>query len=363
MSARPLRVGIAGAGIGLRYARSFQAVDGVEVAALCAATTRTAGPAAEELGIPAVHTDYAEMLDSHELDIAVVATPNDLHHAQTLSALERGLHVVCDKPLALDAGQAREMRDAAVAAGRRQLVPFWLRFVPSVRRARELLAGGTLGEPFFCDLRWHNLGFGDPFGPMRWQFSRTRAGSGAIANLGPHVVDLVELLAGPLVEVAAGAALSVRERDGGVPDVEDTVAATGRLANGALVSFLASSVAWTHRTQLQASVHCAGGGLELSLSTRWDGTLEERLTLMCRGETSPQPVDLGVADGAKAQDQAYVDLVDELVRAIREDRPAVPSFDEGLRAQLVLDALVAAAAERRWVEIPAGVTPSAAPGS
>jgi predicted dehydrogenase len=352
VSARPLRVGIAGAGIGLRYARSFQAVPGVEVAALCAATTRTAGPAAEELGIGAVHTSYEEMLDSHDLDIAVVATPNDLHLEQTLAAVERGLHVVCDKPLALDAGQAREMRDAAAAAGVRQLVPFWLRFVPSVQKACEVLHGEALGEPFFCDLRWHNLGFGDPYGPWRWQFSRERAGSGAIANLGPHVVDLVELLAGPLACVTASTALSVREREGGVPDVEDTVAATGRLGNGAPVSFLASSIAWAHRTQLSASVHCARGGLELFLSTRWDGTLEERLTLMRRGDQHPREVDLGLPPDAKAQDQAYVDLVAELVSAIREERPAVPSFDEGLRAQLVLDALVEAAAERRWVEIP-----------
>lgn len=221
-----------------------------------------------------------------------------------------------------------------------------------MRAACALLADGALGEPFFCDLRWHNLGFGDPFGPMRWQFSRARAGAGAIANLGPHVVDLVELLGGPLIDVSAGTALSVRERDGGIPDVEDTVAATGRLRNGAVVSVLASSVAWTHRTQLQASVHCAGGGLELFLSTRWDGTLEERLTLMRRGEEHPQPVDIGVAPEARAQDAAYVDLVAELVHAIREDRPAVPSFEQGLRAQLVLDALVEAAAERRWVEIP-----------
>ena len=73
---------------------------------------------------------------------------------------------------------------------------------------------------------------------------------------------------------------------------------------------------------------------------------------MRRGDEHPRPVDLGVAPDAKAQDQAYVDLASELVSAIREDRPAVPSFDEGLRAQLVLDALVEAAAERRWVGIP-----------
>jgi predicted dehydrogenase len=144
----------------------------------------------------------------------------------------------------------------------------------------------------------------------------------------------------------------VREREGGVPDVEDTVAATGRLQNGALVSFLASSVAWVHRSQISASVHCARGALELFVATRWDGTLEERLTLMRCGDEHPQVVDLGLPPDAKAQDQAYIDLASELVSAIREDRPAVPSFDEGLRSQLVLDALVEAAAERRWVEIP-----------
>ena len=218
VSGRPLRVGIAGAGIGLRYARSFQAVPGVEVAALCAATTRTAGPAAEELGIGAVHTSYEEMLGAHELDIAVVATPNDLHREQTLAAVERGLHVVCDKPLAMDAGQARA---DARRRGRRGRAP--ARAVLAALRARRC------ARPASCWPATRSASRSSATCAGTTSASATRTGrgagssrargpgSGAIANLGPHVVDLVELLAGPLVAVSAGAALSVRERDGGRP--------------------------------------------------------------------------------------------------------------------------------------------------
>lgn len=139
----PLRVGVVGAGIGVHYAESFQRVRDVEVVALCAGSTRNAAPAADRLGIEAVFTDFDEMLSQLELDIVAIATPNDLHHSMTLAALEAGAHVLCDKPLALNATEAREMLEAAQRRGLRHIVPFWWRFLPVVTRAHELLADGS----------------------------------------------------------------------------------------------------------------------------------------------------------------------------------------------------------------------------
>jgi predicted dehydrogenase len=348
-----LRVGIAGAGIGLRYARSFQAIPGVEVAALCAATPLRAAPAAAELGIGALYTSFAAMLAEVAPEIVVVATPNDLHRPQSLAAIAAGSHVLCDKPLGLDAHEANELLAAAEASGVRHAIPFWLRFVPAVERARALLGEGSLGAPVFADVRFLNCGWGDPEGPMRWQFERARAGSGALANIGSHAIDALHWLAGDVVRLAAVTSVAVPERrraDGTLarPDAEDTAAFVGELANGAPVSFLASSVAYAARSAITLAVHCRGGSVTVSIDSS-DARSGGRLSVMRRGDDVPRDEPLEDAPaGGGLQDAAYGAIARELVGAIREGRPASPGFADGARAQAVIDAALGAAGTGGW---------------
>jgi len=358
---RPLRVGVVGAGIGVNYAESFMRTEGAEVVALCAASTRNAGPAAARLGIECVFTSYEEMLTAGELDIVAIATPNDLHHAMTLAALEAGAHVLCDKPLAMDAGQALEMCRAAESRGARHIIPFWWRFLPAVTSAHALLADGSFGEPHFAYVRYLNCGWGDPHGPMRWQFERARAGTGALGNIGSHAIHVLQWLAGDLARVCAHTAINVPERrwpDGSParPDVEDTVAFVGELDNGAPVSFIASSVAYQVRSAFSVAVHCAGGSVAVSAESHWPDGPAGRLTVMRRGEEGPRQVPVaplpgteGQADVLAPQDVAYDAIAAELVAAIRERRAAAPGFDAGVRVQEVIDAAVESARGAGWV--------------
>lgn len=358
------RVGIAGAGIGVRYARSFQTVPGVEVVALCAASRERSEPAARELGIPAVYTSFDAMLAECALDVAVVATPNDLHHSQTLAAIEAGAHVVCDKPLALDSAQARAMLDAATRRGVRHIVPFWLRFVPAVARAHELMAGGSLGLPVFADVHFLNCGWGDPEGPMRWQFERARAGSGALSNIGSHAIDALHWLAGDIRRICATTAIAVPVRhwpDGreARPDADDTAAFAAELANGAPVSFLASHVAYTSRSAFSLAVHCRAGSVAVSLDTT-AADPRGRLTVMRRGDEAPHDEPLPAAAYAPANgglvDGPYNAIARELIGAIGERRAASPDFADGLRVQDTIDAALASVASGGWVEVATGST-------
>ena len=364
----PLRVGVVGAGIGVHYAESFQRIHDVEVVALCASSTRNAGPAADRLGIEAVFTDFDEMLAQLEPDIVAIATPNDLHHPMTLAAVEAGAHVMCDKPLAMNAAQALEMLEAAERRGVRHIVPFWWRFLPVVTRAHELLADGSFGEPHFAYVRYLNCGWGDPHGPMRWQFDLTRSGTGALANIGSHAIHVLQWLAGDIERVCAHAAVNVAERswpDGTVahPDAEDTVAFVAELRNGAPVSFLASSVAYQARSAFSVAVHCSEGSVGVAAESHWPDSTIGRLTVMRRGDEGPRQVDVpapptsgGLPAGAQPQDVAYTAIAAELVAAIRHARPAAPGFEEGLRVQEVIDAASASAAGAGWVA-PVRLTP------
>jgi predicted dehydrogenase len=357
VAAQRLRVGIVGAGIGIQYAEAFQRLDGVAVTAICAASSVRAAPAAERLGIPGVYTDLGEMLERERLDVAAIATPNSLHHAMTLQALRAGAHVLCDKPLAMDAVQALEMLQEAESLGRRHIVPFWWRFLPAVTRAHELVQDGTFGEPFFADVRYLNCGWGDPLGPMRWQFDREQAGAGALGNVGSHALAVLHLLAGEVVEVCARTAVNVPERrwpDGAParPDGEDTAAFVGVLANGVPVTFMATSVAYAVRSAFDVTVHFSHGSVTVSAQSHWPGGVHGRLEVMRRGDEAPHEVELEPdTTGLTPQDAAYTAIVAELVDAIAQDRPAASGFDEGLRVQRVIDAAVASAGRHAWVPV------------
>jgi predicted dehydrogenase len=358
----PYRVGIAGAGIGVRYARSFQALPDVQVVALCAASRERSEPAARDLGIPAVYTSFDAMLAECALDVAVVATPNDLHHPQALAAIEAGAHVLCDKPLALDSAQARDLLDAATRRGVRHAIPFWLRFVPALVRARELLAGGSFGPPVFVDVRFLNCGWGDPEGPMRWQFERARAGSGALSNIGSHAIDALHWLAGDVRRICATTAIAVPVRywpDGreAHPDADDTAAFVAELANGAPVSFLASHVAYTTRSEFSMAVHCRAGSVTAYVDTT-AADPRGRLAVMRRGDDAPQdePLPAPAHEGRGLVDGPYDAIARELMDAIRERRAASPDFADGVRAQSTIDAALASVSSRGWAEIAIGST-------
>ncbi len=355
----PLRVAIVGAGIGVNYAEAFQRA-GADVVALCASSRLRAGPAAARLGIAGVYTEFGAMLASEDPDIVLVATPNDLHHPMTLEALEAGAHVLCDKPLAMDGRQALEMLNAAEARGRRHVIPFWWRVLPVVTRAHELLTDGSLGELSFADVRYLNCGWGDPQGPMRWQFDLARAGAGALGNVGSHALAVLQYLAGDVSEVCAHTAVNVAERvwpDGtpARPDGEDTAAFVGVLANGAPVTFLASSVAYEVRSSFHITVHLSGGSVTVSAESHWPDHVVGRLAVMRRGEEAPAAVAVegppAALSGLAPQDVAYTAIAGELLAAIAEDRPASPGFDEGVRVQQVMDAALESARERAWVRV------------
>ena len=233
------------------------------------------------------------MLAECALDIAVVATPNDLHHAQTLAAIEAGAHVVCDKPLALDSAQARDMLDAADTA--RRCVTSSRSGCASCPRSRaraNCSQTARSAQPVFADVQFLNCGWGDPEGPMRWQFERARAGSGALSNIGSHAIDALHWLAGDVRRICATTAIAVPVRhwpDGreARPDADDTAAFVAQLANGAPVTFLASHVAYTTRSAFSLAVHCSAGSVTASLDTTMDDP-RGRLSVMRRGDEAPR---------------------------------------------------------------------------
>ncbi len=358
-----LRVGVVGTGIGAGYIAGFQRQPGVEVTALCARTPARMAPVAARYQIPHLYTDYAAMLEQEPLDVVVIATPNNLHHPMTLAALDAGKHVLCDKPLALNVAQAQAMVERAEQSGRRHFVPFVWHFLPAAAYVRQIIASGFLGQVYHVNVRYFNLGWGDAQGPMRWQFDQAQAGSGALGNIGSHAIHLLQWWLGDLSEVCALLETAVKERvwpDGSKATVavDDNVAFLGRLQDGAAVVFNASSVALVARNFLQIDLFGSDGSLIFQDDWGSEDAATGRIYAMRKNDHVPARVPIPERLTGELIDMpdyftpfraCFGRMTAEFTTAIREERPAEPSFHDGLRVQKVLAALLESAAEKKWV--------------
>jgi predicted dehydrogenase len=353
MTAR-VRFGVVGAGMGAQYAAALAAHPDVELAAGCARTLESA----LRLGAVGTFTSYEQMLAEAALDAVVIATPNNLHHPMALAALEAGLHVACDKPLALNADEARELAARAARAGLVTFVPFTWRFLPAAQRIKELLDDGFVGRPYHVTVWYLVCGWGDPHGPFRWQHDAAQAGSGALGNLASHPIHIVDWWLGRPTRVCSLLATPVAER--ALPEgrrapvtVDDTCAFLGELEDGTPMTLQASSIAHGPRVDLRISVHGSDGALVLE--NDWsapDAAIGRvRATRAGQGAWRELPLAAETTPGATPFAGCVARMVDELVGAIRTGRPARPDFGDGVRVQEVLDAVLASAAARGWMPV------------
>lgn len=365
MTSDLLRVGVIGAGIGAGYIAGFQKHPGVEVTAVCAHTSARLDPLVRRYHIPRSYTDYRAMLEREPLDIVVVATPNYLHHPMTLDALDAGKHVMCDKPLALNVEQAREMVERAEQRGRKHFVPFIWRFLPAAAYMKEIIAAGFLGQPYHANVRYFNLGWGDAQGPMRWQFDREQAGSGSLGNIGSHAIHLIQWWLGDFERLCALLSTAVKARtllNGGsvAVHVDDNCAFFARLQDGTAVVFNASSVALVRRNLLQIDIFGSDGSLLFMDDWGAEDAPYGRIYAMRRGDHAPTLVPIPARLSGEFLDMpdyhtpfrtCFTRMTGEFVSAIREDRPARPNFHDGLCVQEVIDAVLKSAAEERWIAL------------
>lgn len=361
-----LRVGVVGAGIGAAYIAGFQRQPGVEVTSLCARTTARLGPLVEKYHIPHSYTDFKTMLAQEELDIVVIATPNYLHYPMVMAALDAGLHVLCDKPLALNAAQAREMARHADEVGRKHFVAFTWRFLPAAAYMKEIIAAGFLGQLYHVNVQYFVRSWPDPAQPMRWQLEKAQSGSGSLGNLGSHAIHLVHWWLGSFRRVCGMMTTVVKERASDaagtrVPvEVDDTCAFLGELENGAGVVFNTSSVAWVQLVFMQISLFGSEGSLIFQDDWGAADAMNGRILAMRKNDPAPSLVTipsrltgefLDMPDYYTPSRTCFSRMANELVAAIREDRPASPNFHDGVRVQEVIDALLRSHAEAGWVAL------------
>jgi predicted dehydrogenase len=331
----------------------------VELAALCGRNPERLEALRAKYAIPSAFTDWRALLAQGRLDVVVIATPNSLHHEQALAAIDAGAHVVCEKPLALDLAQAREMAARAEAAGRKTLAFFTHRALAATVHVKRLVEEGFLGQPLQALAVYQTASHLKPGKALAWRMVRAESGTGVLGDIGSHLIDLVRWWLGDFARVAAQWQTVTRNRSGGVADADEACSFLAQLRSGAQAIFQASKLAAGRGNYQRVELYGTKGTLIYEADPGYDPTWEGRV-LAGRPEatgltqlTLPRELTAGLdgPDNQADRNEAYRRLTDPFFKAIREGGPVSPDFRDGAAVQAVLDAVAQSAEAGRWVDV------------
>lgn len=358
-----IRTGIIGASFARdAYLPALAHIEGAQPVALASGRMESAKAAAAPHGIDAVYDDWQAMLVEQQLDLVCIATPTVMHAPMVKAAIAAGAHVLCEKPTAMNAGEAREMLDAAHAANRLHMIDHELRFNPNRARIAEMIAQGDLGEIRHVNITNIGASWNDPAGRPRGDWwSDAAMGGGRLGANGSHQVDMLRWWLGEPASVMGQALTMVPDRvdpktgEGWTATADDLSHLTLQMETGALAQVFMSGVAAANMGN-ETQIFGSKGTITLS-------NADERL-FFAKGKagfdeiTVPDPnAELsGLNKGI--WNVSVLAALRELTSAIAEARALQrgATFVDGLRNQMVLDAVIASTAERRWIDLDMGTT-------
>ena len=199
----------------------------IRMKAICGRDVPWVKQAAEKFGWEGYETDWQKLVAREDIDMIDITTPSNYHKEIAIAAAENGKHVFCEKPLALNLADAREILAAVRKAGVKHQIGFNYRFCPAIQLARQMIIEGRLGKIFHFRGMYLQDFIIDPEFPRIWRLEKKIAGSGSLGDLGAHVIDLARYLVGDLVQVIGHSKTFIKER----PLVERMTGLTGKAAD------------------------------------------------------------------------------------------------------------------------------------
>jgi predicted dehydrogenase len=352
-----------------------------ELAVVCGRDAGRAAAAAERLGWAESATDWRSVVVRDDIDLVDICTPGDSHAEIALAALEAGKHVLCEKPLANSLGEADAMAEAAdraYAAGARAMVGFTYRRVPAVALARQLVAAGRIGQVRHVRAQYLQDWLVDPEAPFGWRLDKAKAGSGALGDIGAHIVDMAQYVVGDDVAAVVGlldtfvtsrplggaSALLGGASDGAsgraAVTVDDAAAFLARFGSGALGVFEATRFATGRKNALRLEVNGSSGSLafdfeDMNVLEFYDaGEPSETAGFRRILATEPAHPYVGAwwpPGHGLGYEHGFTHQVVDLVRAIADGEQPRPSFADGRQVQSVLDAVGRSSVDGAWQSV------------
>jgi predicted dehydrogenase len=339
--------------------------------AVCGRNAEATAEAAKRFGYERYYTDWRAMLEDEQVTLFDNGGPNDAHAEPCIAAAQAGKHILCEKPLGRTAEESKTMLDAVNQANIKHMVAFNYRFVPAIRQARNLIESGALGQLYHFRAVYLQEWIMPHYGtPKIWRLDKSAAGSGALGDLGAHIIDLGHYLVGGMKSVSAMTRTFIDERplpDGsgtGKVDVDDAFVAAVEFDNGAVGTLEATRFAGGRKNYNCFEVNGEKGSIRFNLERM------NELEVFWVGEQPKETQgfhNVLISEGYHpwwenwwphghiiGWEHTFVHEINHLLDCIVNDREVGPhgaTFEDGYRAAVVCDAIVESAAAKRQVDI------------
>jgi predicted dehydrogenase len=322
---------------------------------------------AQQFGWQSTETSWERLVKREDVDLIDICTSNVTHADIAVAAAKSGKHILCEKPIAMNALEARRMLDAANESGVSHMVAFNYRRAPAIGLAKQLIDQGKLGRIHHFNAVYYQDWLVDPNFHIVWRHDAKEAGSGAHGDMNAHIVDLARYLVGEFEAVSGAQEIFVKERplaDGsgsGKVTADDATYFIARFRDGALGSFLATRFATGRKNFLRVEIFGSQGSVsfnlerlnELEYFSRDDEETEQGFRNILVTESTHPYINAWWPPGhIIGWEHTFIHEVRDFLVAIDQGRPVHPDFYDGLRSQQVLDAVVESADQGKWITIP-----------
>jgi predicted dehydrogenase len=348
-------------------------------AMLADVTEESAREEAARFGFESSTGDWKKLVSNPSIDVVDIAAPNDLHFEIAVAAARAGKHIICEKPLARTAEEARLMYEAVKKAGVTHMVAFNYRRTPAVMLARKLIDEGAIGKLLNFRGSYMQDWSADPNFPLSWRFQKSVAGSGALGDIATHVLDMARYLAGEISAVQATVRTFIKERpvqSGGIDktgaagsrgnapkapvDVDDEVTASLRFAEGATGSLEATRNAYGRNNLLAFEIHGTRGSLVFNYERRdelkaffADDPADRRgFRTIYTGPAHPYGQNLWPIPGIGIgyEETKIIECYDFIKAVVEKTQPS-PSFRDGYQIERIAEAITRSSETKGWIEI------------
>jgi predicted dehydrogenase len=363
---KQLNIALLGAGfMGKAHSNAYRQVarffdTGIEpvMKVICSRTLGSAREAAEKFGWQEHDTDWERIVQREDIDLVDVSTPGNLHHPMALAAAKAGKHVWCEKPLANSLHEAEEVLEAVRASGVMHAVFHNYRFCPAVQLAKQLISEGELGEIRHFRAVYLQDWIAEPGFPLVWRLQKNITGSGALGDIGSHIIDLARFLVGEIDQVVGDMRTFVKERPlqddpdrSAEVDVDDAATFLARFKGGAMGTFEATRFARGRKNYNSFEISGSLGSVAFNLERMneleyFDARLPERTQgfrtiQVTQTEWWPPGHIIGY-------EHTFTNLVADGFKRMSNGQNPSPCFKDGVANQRVLDAVEGSVTSGGW---------------
>jgi len=351
--------------------RFFDLPADIRLHTLCGRSADSAETARQQLGWEHASTDWRAVVSDPAIDIIDICTPNDSHAEIAIAAAHRRKAILCEKPLAVDLHQAREMAAAVKKARVVAMVCHNYRRIPAIALAKRLIQEGAIGDRIYhYHARYAQDWITDPDFPLLWRLQAKHAGSGAHGDINAHIIDLARYLVGEFKEVCGLMATFIPRRP--LPDqkcspkktgnvtVDDAVSWIGRFKNGAIANLEATRFAQGRKNQITLEINGSKGSLAFDFEDmnrldyyNADDPPDRRgfRSILVTEPTHPYAPAYWPPGHIIGYEHTFINTIADFIKAVVTGQSVHPTFEDGLQNQKVLAAISESAKTRQWVNL------------